>query len=51
MAIICHRDQGRLSKASNIGIWKARLVSMLDEHGVKVYVEKNVGELPTYPRK
>ena len=36
------RDQDRLDGASNYAIWKARMPFLLDEHGLKTYVDNVV---------
>jgi len=39
MAITSLKDQDRLDEASNFFIWKARINFLLDEHGLKAFLE------------
>lgn len=50
MATTRLRDQGRLDKASNFGVWKAIMQYLLDEHGLKQFVT-NVMVEPIGPRR
>lgn len=45
MATVGHRDQDRLEGVSNYVIWKVRISFLLDEYGMKAYIE-NVVALP-----
>ena len=38
MAARSLKDQDRLDGASNFGIWKARMLFLLDEHGLKEFM-------------
>ena len=42
------RDQDRLDGVSNFAIWRARILSVLDEYGIKNHAENVLAE-PTYP--
>lgn len=38
MVTACLRDHNRLDRASNFGVWKAKMQFLLDEHGLKEFV-------------
>lgn len=50
MATVGLQDQDRLEGASNYVIWKARMSFLLDEHGLKVYIN-NLVAVPQDPNQ
>ena len=50
MATVGLRDQDRLDGSSNYVIWKARMSFLLDEHGLKAYIN-NLVAVPQDPNQ